>query len=399
MTSPDAPSADNLAERHDSLLAPYAVKHGSGLGREHQPNVKPRDGRLRFAVDEGRIIHSPWTRALLEKTQVYSVAIPERATTRGNHTEEVAYLSRHAARRLGLNEDLAASVARAHDFGHPPFGHDGQDALHEWMKKFGLTFEHNEQTLRIVTMIDRKSKHYRGLNLNRETLEALDKHDTFFKKTNVASVDVRAPSMEAQLVNLADKLSYIPRDIDDGSKHSVLDTAALREFALYREAEELAEAAGNDIRSELINLLASDMVDTTERNITKLGIASLDDVYGSAKPIVALADGTRTALSNLKKHMYQAMYDPPDKQSYREAVHDIVRRLCDHFRAHPSPAMRDYEELSQSDDADVRRAEAVRDHVSSLTDREAIHQVQEVGIPLGSIRLVQKIFGRKDRPE
>lgn len=382
---------DTLIARHDAILQPYAVKHGDGLGREHDEEGKTDDLRLRFAIDVGRIVHSPFYRDLDGKAQVYSAISLHKLTTRGTHTSEVVFLSRSLARSLGLNEDLAEAIAAGHDLGHPPFGHKGEQALHAWMAEQGAEgFEHNQQTLRIVRLLAGNRTAHRGLNLNLETLEGLDKHGAREAGQN--------HTLEAQIVNKADRVSYLPRDIDDALRLGIIPLEELLSQPLVREAYEIGGENQHRICSHLIHLLANDLQRETSRRIVAMGLHTLADVRAATERAVDFSPERAEQANALVKFMYANMYTSHDESGYRKSVHTVIGTLADHLKKHPSKAVQHFERLSEQPTSALRRAEGVKDAIASLTDAEAVKAVQTgPGIAERHVTRLQTIYGRKRR--
>jgi dGTPase len=326
---------DSLTERlsaANSLLAPYAVPLNGTLGR-----VQPeRDDETRFPFqrDRDRIIHTQSFRRLQGKTQVFVAGEGDHYRTRLTHTMEVAQLSRDIARTLGLNEDLAESIALAHDLGHPPFAHMGEEALDAWMRKHGSHFEHNEQSLRTVTVLE-------DLNLNREILEGLQKH-------RKDGEHPRSPSLEAQLVNIADEIAYSAHDYDDGLRAGLFAPG---------ENEQLF---GDD---SVIHQLVHDLYKTTEENLKRLGINTLDDVYAATEPLVKFSDTMRNSLRQLQHFLNERMYSHPRVLEASRQGQQIITRVCDKLAAAPTEKVLALQKRTGSS-----LTEAVKDYVAGMTD-------------------------------
>ncbi len=392
LTNPPMLNRHSLIAAHDSILQPYAVKHADGLGRLYEESGKTDDLRLRFAIDVGRIVHSKFYRDLDGKAQVYSAMSAQKLTTRGTHTSEVVFLSRSLARGLGLNEDLAEAIAAGHDLGHPPFGHKGEQALSAWMLQNGAEtgFEHNQQTLRIVELLAGNRTQHRGLNLNLETLHGLDKH--------AARTEGDGHTLEAQMVNKADRISYLPRDIDDALRLGIISLADLRSQTLVNEAFDVGGANENRICSHLIHLLASDLQQETTRRIAAMGIETLEDVRHATEKIVEFSPERAVQVRGLVEFMYQMMYTSQDEKGYRQSVGVVIATLADYLRRHPSKAVKQFEQLSCQETPKLRRLEGVKDTIASMTDAEALKAVQTgPGIADRHVRRIQTIYGRKPK--
>ena len=290
-----------LAERiqkANQLLAPYAVSHTGGRGRAF---CEPEDEtRFPFQRDRDRIIHTQSFRRLKGKTQVFVAGHGDHYRTRLTHTMEVAQISRDIARTLRLNEDLAECIALAHDLGHPPFGHAGEEALDTWMQTHETRFEHNEQSLRIVTLLEEHTSHTPGLNLNREILEGLNKHFTPHDAP-AASTTGHIPTLEGQLVNLADEIAYTAHDCDDGLASALFSFDDITGIPLGKRAEKRAQDRGTSLRGALIHLLVTDLYEATEKELTSHSVRSLQDV--------TIASGSLVRFSPAMERDLQAIHD------------------------------------------------------------------------------------------
>jgi dGTPase len=346
----------------DAQLAPYAVKHGSGLGRTYE---EPEDDtRFRFQRDRGRIVHTRAFRRLKGKTQVFVGGRGDHYRTRLTHTMEVAGISRDLARALRLNEDLAECIALAHDLGHPPFGHAGEAALDTWLRQFKQEFEHNRQSHRIVTLLETHSSQYQGLNLNREVLDGLLKHRP-----------QHGQSLEAQIVNIADEIAYVSHDCEDGQRAGLFKADEILTVPLVNDAAAAAAARGTSLRGSLIHLLVNDLYASVDSSLTKSRIQMLDDVYASAKPLVFFSPQTATALSKLRAFLEERMYEHPAVVERAQAGQTVVRALCEYLHQQPDEAV---EALRQANGGTVE--EAVKDYVAGMTDQYAIRQAQNAGV-------------------
>ena len=361
----------NLPDRLRSanqILAPVAVPHGTHLGREH--NESEDTTRFPFQRDRDRIIHTQAFRRLKEKTQVFIAGRGDHYRTRLTHTMEVAQISRDMARTLSLNEDLAECIALAHDLGHTPFGHAGEDAMKEEMEKCGGTFEHNMQSLRIVTLLEERTTRHPGLNLNREVLEGLMKHRTAY---DVAHGDVpRSPSLEAQIVNLADEIAYTAHDVDDGLRAGLLTHEELLTIPLYDEAFAKTRTGGTEVRGTLIHLLVMDAYSETERRLKLHGIASLKEVYGASDDLVAFSDEMATKLSALRAFLHGQFYSSKEVRKFSEEGMRIIRTLFQRYSKQPPEKVLDLQKRMGSPLPD-----AIKDYIAGMTDSYATEMMKE----------------------
>src|SRR5688572_11438348 len=275
-----------LEQRERQFLAPYAQFSGDTRGRIYEE--APAEFRTHFQRDRDRVIHSRAFRRLEYKTQVFLNGTGDHLRTRLTHTMEVAGISRNISRALRLNEDLTESVALAHDLGHSPFGHKGEAALHELLRDEG-GFEHNRQSLRVVELLEQKYPQFPGLNLTWEVREGLGKHLTAYDRPEGCDTfDAKSPSLEAQVANLADEITYYSHDLDDG-----LTAGLFREEQLYDDVPVWREAA-DEVRREygsqpdetrryfiircIIDCQVKDVVYTSEEKIAQAGVRNADEV-------------------------------------------------------------------------------------------------------------------------
>ncbi len=331
----------------NSLLSPKAVPIEGGLGREHP---EPEDEtRFPFQRDRDRIIHTQAFRRLKGKTQVFVSGEGDHYRTRMTHTMEVTQLSRDIARTLSLNEDLAECIALTHDLGHSPFAHMGEEALDAWMKKHGSRFEHNDQSLRVVTILEEHSHQYLGLNLNREVLDGLKKH------ASQRSPNDAAPSLEAQLTNIADAIAYNAHDCDDGLRAKLFTLDDLKAMPLIQSAHERCARRGTSLRGALIHLLVSDLYATS--NTTTIQFSS----------------GTQKALDDLQAFLHKHMYSHPRVRDANRQGQKIITTLCERFLADPPPKV-----LAIQERTGCGLPEAVKDYIAGMTDAFATAQVENL---------------------
>ncbi len=356
-------------QQANTLLAPYAVPHERTLGREIK---EPEDEtRFPFQRDRDRIIGAQAFRRLKGKTQVFVAGGSDHVRTRLTHTMEVAQISRDIARTLGLNEDLAECIALAHDLGHPPFGHAGEEALDAWMETQGLRFEHNEQSLRIVTQLEEHSSLFAGLNLNREILEGLKKHLTPHDEPE-ASSSGHIPTLEGQLVNLADEIAYTAHDCDDGLSAKLFTFDEIIALPLTNTAAKRANARGTSLRGALIHLLVTDLYAATEQALKTHEIHTLDDVAVAPVSLVRFSDTVQQELNVLHDFLWQHLYLHPQVQACNSRGQSIVTELCQHYAKHPTDKI-----LSLAKKTQGSLPEAIKDYVSGMTDTYALTQAQE----------------------
>ena len=360
-----------LIERQ--ILAPYAQFSGDTRGREYQET--PPEWRTHYQRDRDRVIHSRAFRRLEYKTQVFLNGTGDHLRTRLTHTMEVAAISRNIASALKLNTDLAETIALAHDLGHSPFGHKGETVLARLMKGHG-GFEHNSHSLRIVEELEQKYPNFPGLNLSWEVREGLAKHHTAYDHPGKRKgFDAKNSSLEAQIANLADELTYYSHDLDDG-----LDSGLLSEKKLVANVRIFSDAAGSvkkqfgNLADEsrryfiirtIIDMQIRDLVENSERLIQKAGVQSADEVRLNAKALVAHSADRRKLNLELRHYLYKNLY-------YNPVVHDpnmravkMLEELFKYFLAHPKA-------LGENTQKRVKKTglhRAVCDYLAGMTDR------------------------------
>ncbi|MDD5751341.1 MAG: dNTP triphosphohydrolase [Candidatus Peribacteraceae bacterium] len=358
------PLSDRITKAN-TLLAPYAVPHQGRLGREHAE--KEDETRFPFQRDRDRIIHTQAFRRLKGKTQVFVAGAHDHVRTRLTHTMEVAQISRDIARTLQLNEDLAECIALAHDLGHPPFGHAGEEALDAWMQDHHASFEHNEQSLRIVTLLEEHSSLFPGLNLNREVTEGLQKHTT--PHDHPVGEGRNGRTMEALLVDLADEIAYTAHDCDDGLRSKLFSRKDLLSIPLAREAAKRAEKRGTSIRGSLIHLLVTDLYAETMAQIADRKITTLQDVLRTPDPPVQFSPRTTAALGELRAFLWQHLYLHPNVEACNAYGQKIVAALCAAYADDPPPKISALQKKTRG-----ALPQAICDYVSGMTDTYALHQ-------------------------
>jgi dGTPase len=276
---------------------------------------------------------------------------------------EVAQIGRDMARTLSLNEDLTECIALAHDLGHTPFGHAGEEAMREEMQRHGLNYEHNEQSLRIVTLLEERTKRYPGLNLNREVLEGLRKHETPFDSPfDLAQTrSLRRASLEAQLVNLADEIAYTAHDTDDGLRADLFSLDHLLHIPLIAEAAERAAEGKTEVRGQLIHLLIADAYEETERRLERSPIASFSqEMHGK--------------LESLRTFLWEHLYNAEAVLEHAEHGKSIVRLLFRSYEASPPDKVRALQKKTGS-----TLPEAIKDYIAGMTDSFAEAMARESG--------------------
>lgn len=369
-------------------LAPYAAHEQRSRGRLH-PEAVPKY-RGEYQRDRDRIIHCGAFRRLEYKTQVFVNHEGDMFRTRLTHSIEVAQIGRSIARALGLNEDLIEAIALAHDLGHTPFGHTGQDALNECMRRYG-GFEHNLQSLRVVDVLEERYAEFAGLNLMFETREGILKHCSIKNARELGEIGRRfiektQPSLEAQVANLADEIAYNNHDIDDGLRSGLLLIEQLEEVELFaRPYEEVTRRyPGLPVRRRvhetirrMINRMVSDMIEETRARIGAAGVGSIDDVRRSSEPLAGYSTGIQASILDLKRFLRVNLYAHARVREMSGKAAKAIRELFDLFWEQPDllpPEYRERIEQSNGPEAEGSRARVIADYIAGMTDRYAIRE-------------------------
>jgi dGTPase len=371
-----------LEEQEEKVLVPYAQLSSKSLGREYPEEECPF--RTCFYRDVGRIIHSMSFRLLEYKTQVFMNSEGDYYRTRLTHTLEVAQMSIGLARILGVNQDLSHAIALAHDLGHPPFGHAGEEVLDELMRDEG-GFEHNLQSYRVVTYLEERYPNFHGLNLSYEVLEGIRTHTTEYDnpKDDPNFKSRGFPTIEAQIVNCADEIAYINHDLDDGIHWGMLDTDMLLKLELWREVwdrvEEGMPFATERIKrirtiSELIGLLIDDLQRETRRRIEELGIKSLQDVRERGEGLVSFSSETKRKMGEVKNFLLANVYHHPDVRRKMREGQEIIRALFEAYVKDPKLLPDKYRERLERDGSKRN----IADYIAGMTDRFAIAKYREL---------------------
>jgi dGTPase len=376
-------------------LAPYAAHDERSRGRRH-PEAKP-EFRTEFQRDRDRIIHSTAFRRLVYKTQVFVNHEGDLYRTRVTHSIEVAQIARSISRALRVNETLTEAISLAHDLGHTPFGHAGQDALNACMRKFG-GFEHNLQSLRVVDELEDRYASFRGLNLTFETREGILKHCSLRNARELGElgqrfIKRRQPGLEAQIANLADEIAYNNHDVDDGVRAGLIDVRSLCEVGLFRRQYDAvtAEYAGLDDRRllhesvrRMINFVVIDLIRTTGARLAQAAPRSIDDVRASSKPYVALSAAVAKEHLELKIFLRDRVYRHYKVLRMTSKARKVLRELFEAFFEDTSLMPTEHRDLAlraEKAHGAGGRARTVADYVAGMTDRYAILEHQRLFEP------------------
>jgi dGTPase len=364
------------AER--TILASFAQKSADSRGRKHS---EPRHAyRTEFQRDRARIIHSRAFRRMEYKTQVFLNGTGDHLRTRLTHSIEVASISRTVARALRLNEDLAEAIALAHDLGHAPFGHSGEEMLAECMRDHG-GFDHNRQSVRAVELLETPYPDFPGLNLTFEVREGLRKHERSYSFET--GEKYHCPSLEAQVADLADEITYYSHDLDDALDFEILNPAQLQQNEVWRHSHRsVLTRYGAAFEPDLHKLIIRDIIDhevhdlvaTSARSIAESGIESTDDARRQCAPLIRYSDELAEANRSLRKFLYQNVY-------YHPRVSEVNRRACEMLRRIFGEYLGDPRRLGAGA---MRRIEkeglhrTVCDYVAGMTDRYLMEEYERI---------------------
>jgi len=371
-----------------SALAPFAADPARSRGRRH-PEPAPAH-RTEFQRDRDRIIHSTAFRRLEYKTQVFVNHEGDLFRTRLTHSIEVAQIARSIARALALNEDLSEAICLAHDLGHTPFGHSGQDALNACMKEHG-GFEHNLQSLRVVDQLEERYAEFPGLNLTFETREGILKHCSLRNARGLGEIGERflrgeQPGLEAQLANLADEIAYNNHDVDDGLRSGLIDVEMLRSIKLFAGQYEAVERQYRDLPGRrmvhetirrMINRLVVSVIETSRARIERSGVGSIDDARTQREPLLALDEEVAAQSLELKRflrtHLYAHYRVRRMSAKAERIVTDLFRAFMDDPRLFP-PQYQGLAARAGEADPEAGLARVVADYIAGMTDRYAIRE-------------------------
>lgn len=379
-----------------SLPPALAANPPTSRGRLHRENDSgPRGPRDIFQRDRDRLIHSVAFRRLRHKTQVFVAPDGDHYRVRLTHSIEVAQIGRTMARALGLNEDLTEALCLAHDFGHPPFGHAGEDALDAAITDAG-GFDHNAHTIRIVTKLETPYPEFDGLNLSWEALEGFAKHNGPIANPTWAMIEANEegdleldswPGLEAQLAAISDDIAYDNHDIDDGLRAGLLDLDELLELPLVgrlwnaigeRHPGLSAEKRQRALVRDMIGHMVGDVLGETQRRVHSSGVETIDDIRAAGGPLSGFSTELAAEERELKRFLHTRLYDLPELQPIRKEAERVVANLAAAYRENPallpSAWQRDGDELQQ-----VR---TIGDFIAGMTDRFAIARHEELVGPV-----------------
>lgn len=371
-----------LEQRERQNLAPYAQFSAESRGRVHEE--APPEFRTQYQRDRDRVIHSRAFRRLEYKTQVFLNGTGDHLRTRLTHTMEVAAIARNISRALRLNEDLTETIALAHDLGHSPFGHTGEEALDRLMRKHG-GFEHNRQSLRVVEFLEQKYPRFTGLNLSWEVREGLAKHFTSYDRpSGRADFKARSSSLEAQVANLADEITYYSHDLDDGLSARLLCEKRLSKdirawhTAATRVKKEFGSLPDESRRYYIIRCIiddqVKDVVGTSEAAIADAGVGSADEVRQQARPLIRYSTERRLANLELRKYLYQNLYYNPEVNEPNRRAVRMLEELFRYFIERPKEIGEQFRKRARKEGW----PRSVCDYLACMTDRFAVQEYQRL---------------------
>ncbi len=372
-------------------LAPYAAQEELGKGRRYAEPAAAYRGE--YQRDRDRIVHSTAFRRLVYKTQVFVNHEGDLYRTRLTHSLEVAQIARTVARALRLNETLVEAISLAHDLGHTPFGHAGQDALNACMRDFG-GFEHNLQSLRVVDELEAKYADFPGLNLTFETREGILKHCS--KRDAVALGELgrrflerRQPGLEAQIANIADAIAYNNHDVDDGLRAELLSLDELRHQALFNDQYIVVQRRHPQLEDRrliyeiirrMINTVVTDLIDNTAKKLDALRPQSIEDIRAERHPLAVLSDEIYVKHVALKQFLGKHLYRHEKVRQMTDKAKRMIEVLFERYMNDPRQMPAEFSDRATAEAADEAvRARVVADYIAGMTDRFAIAEHERLG--------------------
>jgi dGTPase len=370
---PSAMTRQEFEQRERRLLAPYAAKSAESQGRAH-PEPE-HTYRTAYQRDRDRVVHSTAFRRLEYKTQVFLTHEGDYFRTRLTHTLEVTQIARTLARALNLNEDLTEAVALAHDLGHTPFGHSGEEALAELMRDHG-GFEHNRQGVRIVDYLEHPYPQFRGLNLTYEVRECIAKHATSYDHPAASEFAPGPPPLEGQIVELADSIAYDSHDLDDALAMGIMSAEDLEGLDIFRQAAADFAAGLADLSLDqrirriaklLIDLMATDTIVTSTEAIGASGVRTVADVRRADGRLIGLSPALRPKVEELERFLFDRVYGHYRVARRMTEAKRLVAGLFEAYRADPTRLPPNYQRRTGEEGLE----RAISDYVAGMTDRFA----------------------------
>jgi len=370
-------------EREQRELAPYAAKSAATRGRQH---AEPEHYyRTAYQRDRDRIVHCTAFRRLEYKTQVFMTHEGDYFRTRLTHTLEVAQIARTVARALNLNEDLTEAVALAHDLGHTPFGHSGEEALGELMRDHG-GFEHNRHGVRIIDHLEHPYPQFRGLNLTYEVRECVAKHATTYDRPLPTGFDDGRPPLEGQIVEMADEIAYDSHDLDDALAMEIVSAESLQDLTIFRQAavdfEKGLTGLSLDQRIRriaklLIDLMVSDLVATSERAIQEAGVRSVDDVRAAPERLIRFSAPLVPKVAELERYLRGTVYTHYRISRMMTKAKRFIAKIFEAYQENPHQLPPEHQAQAEADGLEV----AIADYVAGMTDRYALDEYKRLYEP------------------
>ncbi len=364
-------------------LSPYAAKARESRGRVH-PEPE-HEYRTPYQRDRDRVVHSTAFRRLEYKTQVFLTHEGDFFRTRLTHTMEVAQIARTLARALNLNEDLTEAVALAHDLGHTPFGHSGEEALRELMADHG-GFEHNRHGVRIIDYLEHPYPQFRGLNLTYEVREGIAKHATQYDHPAVEGFDDTPPPLEGQVVEIADSIAYNSHDLDDALAMGIISAGDLEDLVIFQQAAADFEKSLADLSTDqrirriaklLIDVMVSDLIGATEREIAGAGVESVGDVRAAGRRLVHLSEDLEAKARELEAFLMDRVYRHYRVVRMTTKAKRFVVRIFEALRANPDQLRPDYRRRADTDGLE----RVIADYIAGMTDRFAQNEYRRLYEP------------------
>jgi dGTPase len=364
------------------ILAPWAMHAEHSRGRRYPESPHPY--RSEYARDRDRIIHSRAFRRLEAKTQVFTTRFSDHFRNRLTHTLEVSQIARTVASALGLNAELVEALALVHDIGHPPFGHAGERKLDELMRARGGFFNHNLHALRIVEQFEQRYLDFHGLNLTFEVREGIVKHSREYSAASFPHLaeyllDLRPP-LEAQLIDCVDEIAYNTADLDDAREAELLELEVLcEEVPIFGEAYTHVDAAYPSAREKLkfnealkhvLDLLATDLIETTKQHVAASGVSSVDDIRRAPKRLAGFSEGFAARNAELKRFLFTNIYDRAAITEDRDRSVRCLEELFAYYLASPGSMPAPHEELTRTEPRHV----VVCDYIAGMTDQFLLRQ-------------------------
>jgi dGTPase len=374
---------EQLETMENQQLAPYGMRSKNSRGRLF-PEDEP-EHRTRFQRDRDRVLHTTAFRRLEYKTQVFINYEGDYYRTRLTHTLEVAQIGRTIARALGANEDLTEAICLAHDLGHPPFGHSGESILSRLMRDDG-GFDHNKQSFRIITEMERRYLEFPGLNLTWEVLEGLVKHETEYDISDARDFNPELRgNIEAQISNVSDELTYTAHDLDDGLRSGMITAAMLDGIALWEiilksidwAGSELDDITRHRIVRRLIGIEVNDLIHSTDQRLRESGVRSVDELQRLPYNVVGFSDEMRRRNRELKDFLFNNLYRHYRVMRMSVKAEQIVTNLFQAYQNEPAILPKHIQDLIE----EKGLVRTVCDYVAGMTDRFAIEEHQKLFDP------------------